>query len=86
MNVSQKDIDERATTVGPEEAAKRLGVTARTLANWRWQGRGPRFVRVGRKIRFRLSDLAAWLDTQTRASTTDRGVDSPRSGSSPSEV
>lgn len=31
-----------------------------TLANWRNQGRGPKFVRLGAKIGYRLSDVEAY--------------------------
>ena len=47
-------------------AAKMLGVSAGTLANWRCQGRGPRHVAFpsggGRPmVRYRVSDLEDWL-------------------------
>ena len=59
-------LEERTMTVGPSEAAKRLGVSPRTLASWRSSGRGPGFVRVGgRLVRYRLLDLSAYLDTQS---------------------
>ncbi len=68
MSVS---LEERATTIAPLEAAKRLGLQESTLANLRWSGKGPRFVKVGGRVRYRLSDLATWLDEQTRSSTSD---------------
>jgi predicted site-specific integrase-resolvase len=73
VHTISKDLDSLSTTVGPTEAAKRLGVEASTLANWRWSGRGPRYVKVGSRVRYRLVDLAAWLDKQSRSSTSDRG-------------
>ena len=68
-------LDARATTIAPDAAATRLGITPETLANWRWRGEGPRHVRVGRRVRYRLADLAEYLDRQTRRSTSDRGPD-----------
>jgi excisionase family DNA binding protein len=53
-------------TVSPQEAAERLGLQVSTLANWRWCGRGPRFLRVGRRVRYRLADLTAWMELQAR--------------------
>lgn len=44
----------------PVQLAKHLGVTTGTLANWRSKGRGPAFVRAGRSIRYRPSDVRAW--------------------------
>jgi hypothetical protein len=48
-----------------------LGVT--TLEKRRIAGVQPRFVRVGRAIRYRLSDLNAFLEDNIRNSTSDTG-------------
>lgn len=40
-----------------KEAAQRLGMTAASLAGLRARGKGPPFVRVGKLIRYRLTDL-----------------------------
>jgi excisionase family DNA binding protein len=44
-----------------KEAARRLSVTPRTLALWREKRRGPRFFRVGVRVRYCLEDLNAWV-------------------------
>ena len=49
-------------TVDKVGASEILGCAPRTLDNWRSQGRGPRFVRVGRLIRYRIADLDAYLE------------------------
>lgn len=67
------ELEERVTTVSAEEAAVCLGLEAGTLANWRWTGRGPHFIKVGGRVRYRLSDLAEYLDRQTRSSTSAGG-------------
>lgn len=57
------------------ESAEYLGVLAEgTLVNWRTQGTGPRFVKVGARVGYRQSDLDAWLATRERQSTRDGGV------------
>jgi len=50
-----------------EEAAELLGIRPQTLAAWKCLGRqGPPYVRVGmRAIRYRRSDLEAWLAART---------------------
>jgi hypothetical protein len=56
------------------EAAAFLNLTARALQNWRYLGRGPRFVRISRKaIRYRLCDLQAFVEEHLRSSTSDPG-------------
>lgn len=44
------------------EAADLLRMSERTLQAWRTQARGPTFVRAGRAIRYRRSDLLAWIE------------------------
>ena len=45
-----------------EQLAELLGVPVRTLYSWRARGTGPRGIRVGRGLRFRVGDVEAWLD------------------------
>jgi len=68
-------LEDRTTTLAPEEVARRLGLKVSTLNNWRWSGRGPAHVKVGGKVRYRSEDLASWLDSQTRRSTSDTRAD-----------
>jgi excisionase family DNA binding protein len=44
------------------ELAARLSVSAQTLYDLRSKGRGPRGFRIGRELRFRASEVDAWLD------------------------
>lgn len=52
-----------------KQLAEKLGTTANTLAYWRYMGRGPRFIKTGRSVRYRAADVEAWLDEQTRSQT-----------------
>jgi hypothetical protein len=57
------------SAVGSSEAAKILGVSPKTLANWRSLGIGPPFLKYGGRlgpVRYRLADLLAWRDTGLR--------------------
>jgi hypothetical protein len=43
-------------------AAKYLKVTVKTLEKWRWEDRGPAFMRLSHKcVRYRIVDLEKWL-------------------------
>ncbi len=44
------------------QAASFLGVAPKTLANWRSQGKGPKFCRLGRAIGYRQEDLDAFIE------------------------
>jgi excisionase family DNA binding protein len=50
------------------ELCAQLQVSAQTIYDLRSQGRGPRGFRVGRELRFRVSEIDAWL---TRLETED---------------
>ncbi len=43
------------------QLAAQLGVSVQTLYDLRSQGRGPRGFRVGRELRFRVSEIDSWL-------------------------
>jgi excisionase family DNA binding protein len=47
-----------------QEAAQALGLQKQTLETWRSQSRGPKFVRLGALVRYRSTDLLAWLEAQ----------------------
>lgn len=46
--------------LSPEQAAFYLGLSVRTLQEYRSAGKGPRFRRHSRHIRYHIDDLDAW--------------------------
>ena len=46
------------------EVAELTGLKVKTLQRWRFLNRGPRFVRLGRCVRYPASDLQRWIDAQ----------------------
>ena len=54
-----------------KEAALVLGLAVSTLNKHRVYGTGPRFVKLGRSVRYRPADLDAWIDANRRASTSE---------------
>jgi predicted DNA-binding transcriptional regulator AlpA len=51
------------------EAAALLKCSISSLNKWRVYGVGPRFVKIGGCVRYRSSELQAYLETRTRTST-----------------
>ena len=49
------------------DAARSLGMSVGTLVAWRGNGTGPRYVRCGRSVRYRASDLAEYVGTNVVA-------------------
>ena len=56
-----------------QDAATLLKVTVKAVQGWRYRGGGPRFVKVGRCVRYRLEDLQAFVLAALRTSTSDLG-------------
>ena len=49
------------SALSAQELAAQLHVSAQTIYDLRSQGRGPFGLRVGRHLRFRTSEIEAWL-------------------------
>jgi DNA-binding transcriptional MerR regulator len=53
------------------EAAPRVGVAPKTLANWRTLGTGPKFIRAGGRIAYDPADIEAWKAARRVSSTSE---------------
>lgn len=62
MNSSTLSAD---TLLSVQDLSRMLQVPVPTLYKWRTTGGGPRAARVGKHIRYRLSDVHSWLDDQS---------------------
>lgn len=57
----------------PNAVADYLGTSTHQLAQYRYLGKGPKFIKVGGKhVRYRWDDVEAWLDANTRQKTSDQ--------------
>lgn len=60
---------QRNTLTTPEAAAL-LGLSVHTLNKWRWDGRGPRYLKLGKSVRYRREDVEQFLDDAARENTS----------------
>jgi excisionase family DNA binding protein len=58
--VPEKVIAE-SSQMTPQEVAEDLHVSTSTLAQWRWLGRGPAWIKVGRHVRYPRAQYRTWL-------------------------
>lgn len=58
MITSQQLITEK-------EAAQFLSVSLRTIQNWRFRNRGPKYKKLGRLVRYSVADLYAYAEKET---------------------
>lgn len=62
----------RTKALTERQVAEQLGLSVATLRAWRHRGKGPRFLRLGRSVRYLPSDVEEFV----RASAVDTQADS----------
>ena len=48
--------------VDEKRVAEVMGIAIQTLRNWRFQGTGPAYSKVGRAVRYRLDDVIHFME------------------------
>jgi predicted DNA-binding transcriptional regulator AlpA len=56
----------------PVQVAKLLGVSLSWLAKSRMNGTGPRFVKIGRAVRYAMSAVHEYIKSRQRHSTSEQ--------------
>ncbi len=56
-------FDVSTRLLSTDEVARLLVVPVTTLYTWRYKGTGPKAFKVGKHLRYRLSDVMEWLET-----------------------
>ena len=53
-----------------KEAAALICYTPRALQNWRLRGGGPKYVKIGRSVRYQRSDVLEFIEERKRLHTS----------------
>jgi len=53
------------------KVANLLGIKPGTLRAWRVLGKGPRFIRIGGSVFYRVSEVESWLKSHEFSSTSE---------------
>ena len=61
------------TLLTEQETAALLRISVKALQGWRYKGNGPKFLKLGRCVRYQLGDLQAFVLAALRTSTSDQG-------------
>lgn len=59
------------------ELSRRWSLSPRTLERWRWLNQGPRYIKVGGRVLYRLEDIEAYESEnmfETAGDTSDGGA------------
>jgi predicted DNA-binding transcriptional regulator AlpA len=62
---SSQGIQDTAEYLPESALCEEYPFSPRTVQRWRATGEGPPYIRVGRRILYRRSDVEAWLSSQT---------------------
>lgn len=62
---------ETPSLLSPADVEEWIGINRGTLAQWRYKGLGPRFIKTGRRVKYSPEAIEAWLDENTRTQTGD---------------
>jgi hypothetical protein len=49
-----------------QSLASRLRLSVRTLQRWRWQGKGPTYLKLGGRVVYRRLDVEAWEEANRK--------------------
>jgi hypothetical protein len=66
MTIKSQVADDLTT---PKQVAEALDTTLMGLAQMRYRGTGPKFIKRGSRVLYRWSDVSAYLDGHTRERT-----------------
>lgn len=69
----RKEAEMKETHLNQLELAVRWRISHRTLERWRWTGEGPKFLKVGGRVVYRLSDVEEYEQSIVRSSTSNPG-------------
>lgn len=64
MSTHQSPLDALEQLIGIEELSEYLGVPVKTIYDWRLAGNGPCAIRVGRHLKYAVSDVRDWVASQ----------------------
>lgn len=67
----QRTVESTPPLFDERALAETLSVSVKAIQSWRYKGGGPKFVRLGRAVRYRPEDVEVWLVANTFATTTD---------------
>jgi hypothetical protein len=66
-------------------AAAYLACSTSYLEKCRVSGRGPRFIKIGKAVRYKIEDLDAWANSRAHGSTSEYPARAPAPVEAPAE-
>jgi hypothetical protein len=67
----KSNSEARMQHLNQHQLARRWALSARTLERWRWLGLGPRFLKLGGRVVYRLEDIIEFETQRIRTQTAE---------------
>lgn len=67
---NQQEFVMNPNLINPDSLAKRWNLTKTTLSQWRWNGRGPKYLKLGRRVMYRIQDIEEFEGQKIRSNTS----------------
>jgi predicted DNA-binding transcriptional regulator AlpA len=68
----QQTTTPKVTHLTTEELATRLRMHRNSVSNWRVEGKGPRFIKIGKLVLYPLTEIEAWEASHLVRSTVEK--------------
>ena len=59
----------QSNLITTRDLSRRWNLTSSTLTQWRWYGKGPKYLKIGGRILYRIEDIIAFEEQQLRSNT-----------------
>lgn len=69
INENRQDIMQK-TLLSSKQLSRILNKSKGTLARWRLEGCGPKFIKIGRDVMYDLAEINSWIEKNTFSSTS----------------
>ena len=63
-------MNNNPTFLTPDALANHWSLNPNTLSQWRWNGRGPQYLKIGRRVLYRLDDVLCFEEQKRRQNTS----------------
>lgn len=64
----------KETFLTQDDVAAMWNISTNTLRKWRWEGKGPKFVKLGARVVYRESDVLEYASSNIKSSTSKSEV------------
>lgn len=67
-------MNNNPTFLTPDALATRWSINTNTLSQWRWNGKGPQYLKIGRRVLYTLEDVISFEEQKRRQNTSVQSI------------